>query len=231
MKNISYDELLEFLHSDLNEVDFFNCDKSSLKSLRDYLLEQKERNKKYEQMINEPLNSIKYKNKWVKNIVPRYDGIKKGIIINGKNYPSICAGIDPKMASALGKNPTDYVFNCSVIISPLVHLKLKHRLKVLDNSQDEIKKIDLIAKELNYKKEIINTASNIFSINNSYYDICEILYGGYPVTRTIISSDEVYSVDYSNLNDFLRNKEKTEFRTLSLEDSKKLVKKLYISKK
>lgn len=222
MINISYDELLEFLHSDLNEVEFFNCDKASLISLRDYLLEQKERNKKYEQMINEPLNSIKYKNKWVKNVVPRYDGIKDGVIIEGKNYLSFAVGIDPKMASALGKRPTDYVLNCSIIMSPLVNLKLKHRIKVLDNSQDEIREIDLIAKELNYKKEIINTVSDIFSINNSYYDICEILYGGYPATRTIISSDEVYSVDYSNLNDFLRNKEKTEFRTLSLEDSKKL---------
>ena len=64
MEKISYKDFLDFLASDLNEVEYFGCDKTSLILLKDYLLELKQKKEEFDKLVSEPLKSIKSKNKW-----------------------------------------------------------------------------------------------------------------------------------------------------------------------
>ena len=92
-------DFLDFLASDLNEIEYFNCDKTALMSLKDYLIELKEKKETYDKLIIEPLKSIQSKNKWVKYIEPDHYLNKDGLVVWGKTAPTFLLGIEPKLAN------------------------------------------------------------------------------------------------------------------------------------
>lgn len=230
MSQISYKEFLNFLDSDLNEVEYFGCEKTSLVALRDYLDELKQKHEEYEKLIREPLNSIKSKNRWIVDVIPRYDGIRDGVKIRGKNNPVLGVGINPKMAQARGKKPNDYILTGGMIVTPFHNLKFKNRIKVLDNSQDEIRQIDKIAQDLNFIKEEFDTISSNFSVNSSYYNVCDIECFNWPIIRVILSTGELQGMAPFMDSELFYKKEGIYPKPLTVEEREKLVKKLYIKR-
>ena len=230
MGKLSYRDFLDFLSSDLDEIEYFGCNKNSLISLREYLNELKQKNEEYERLIQEPLESIKKKNKWVKNIVPRYDGSLNRVQIFGKNQPNLGVGINPKIAKAHGKNPDDYILTGGMIITPFHDLKVRNRIKVLDNSQKEIREIDKIAQKLHYFKEQFNTISGNFSTKSSCYNICYIECFDWPIIKVIISTGELQNFRPMMSDSLFYKKEGMYPKPLSSDDKERLVKKLYIKR-
>lgn len=230
MENISYKDFLNFLASDLNEVEYFGCDKTSLMSLKDYLLELKQKKEEFDKLVSEPLKSIKSKNKWVIDVVPRYDGYLDGVLIRGKNDPVLGIGIDPAMAAAQGKKASDYILTGGMVITPFHNLKFKNRIKVLENSQDEIREIDTIARNLNFINEEFNTVSGKFEIQSSEYDECDIDCFDWPIVRVILSTGELQGMKPFMSPKTFYKKEGIYPKTLTLEEREKLVKKLYIKR-
>lgn len=228
MENISYKVFLDFLASDLDEVEYFNCDKKDLVLLEYYLIELKEKHENFNKLISLPLKSIKDKNKWVENVVPRYDKYLEGILIQGKTDPVLGVGIDPEMAIKQGKKETDYIMNGSIVLTRLDNLKLKNRIKVLENSQDEIREIDTIARNLNFIYEKFNTASEKFEIENSTFDECNINCFDWTIIKKIFSTGELKRIKPLMSNETFYKKEGIYPKSLTLEERKKLVKKLYI---
>lgn len=230
MDKLSYKDFLNFLSSDLDEVEYFGCNKNSLVSLREYLNELKQRNEEYERLIQEPLESIKKKNKWVKKVVPRYDGTLSSIQIHGKNQPNLGVGIYPEMAKARGKKEDDYILTGGMVITPFHNLKFKNRIKVLDNSQNEIREIDKIAKKLHFVKEDFDTASGYFSTKSSYYNTCYIECFDWPIIKTILSTGELQNFRRMMSDELFYKKEGMYPKELSNDDKERLVKKLYIKR-
>lgn len=230
MKKIPYKTFLDFIASDLDEVEYFGCDKTSLMSLKDYLNELKVKKEEFDKLVSEPLKSIKSKNKWVVNVVPRYDGFMDGVVIRGKNDPSLGVGINPELAKKFGKNSNDYILTGGMIITPFHNIKFKNRIKVLDNSQDEIREIDTIAQKFNFVKEEYDTASSNFSVRSVIYDVCDIECFDWPIIRAILSTGELQGVKPLMSDETFYKKEGIYPKPLSLEERKKLVKKLYIKR-
>lgn len=228
MEKISYKDFLDFLASDMNEIDFFGCDKTSLISLKEYLNELKKQKETYDKLISEALKSIQKKNKWVKEVVPRYDGIMDGVKIRGKNDPTLGVGIYPELAKKFGKNPNDYILTGGMIITPFHNLKFRNRIKVLENSQEEIREIDTIAQNLNFIKEEITTISGKFVINSSCYNTCDIECFNWPIIKIILSTGELQRVEPYMSSELFYKKEGVYPKPLTLDDMEKLVKKLYI---
>lgn len=230
MSKLSYKEFLNFLSSDLDEVEYFGCNKKSLVSLREYLNELKQKNEEFERLIQEPLESIKKKNKWVTNVIPRYDGSLSRIQIQGKNQPSLGVGIEPKIARAHHKNPYDYILTGGMIITPFHNLKLRNRIKVLKNSQNEIREIDKIAQKLHFIKEEFDTASKNFSTKSSWYNVCYIECFDWPIIKAILSTGELQNFKRMMSDELFYKKEGMYPKPLSNDDKEKLVKKLYIKR-
>lgn len=230
MESISYKDFLNFLASDLNEVEYFGCDKTSLISLKDYLLELKQKKEEFDKLVSEPLKAIKSKNKWVIDVVPRYDGYLDGVLIRGKNDPVLGVGIDPAMAAAQGKKASNYILTGGMVITPFHNLKFKNRIKVLENSQDEICEIDAIARNLNFIKEEFNTVSGKFEIESSEYDECDIDCFDWPIVRVILSTGELQGVKPFMSPETFYKKEGIYPKPLTLDEREKLVKKLYIKR-
>jgi len=214
MEKISHEEFLDFLYSEADEAQYFGYDKSDLINLRDYLNELKQKKEEFEKRIKEPLKNIKSKNKWVVDIVPRYDGITDGVLIRGKSDPILGVGICPEKSMKLNGNPNSYVLTGGMVISPFHNIKFKNRIQVLNNSQEEIRQIDKIAHDLNFVKEEFNTISGNFTIDSSQYNECNIEFLNEPLLRTILSTEELQNTNHKRL--------------LTLDERKSLVKKLYI---
>lgn len=94
MENFSYKDFLEFLDSNLDEIEFFGCDKQDYISLEQYLHELKLKKEEYDKLITPYLKSIQNKNKWVKEIVPSHDISLNALVIYGKIEPTFLLDID-----------------------------------------------------------------------------------------------------------------------------------------
>lgn len=228
MEKISYKEFLDFIASDLNEIEYFNCEKKDLILLKDYLNVLKEKVEKYNKLINTPLKSIKDKNKWVEDVVPRYDKYLNGILIRGKTDPVLGVGIDPEMAIKQGKKETDYIMTGSIVLTSFDNLKLKNRVKVLKNSQDEIREIDTIARNLKFTYEKFKTISKKFEIESSTFDECNINCFDWTIIKIILSTGELQRIEPLISSETFYKKEGIYPKPLTLEEQDKLVKKLYI---
>ena len=88
---IDIPEVEDFIISPLNEIDYFKCKREDLVSLKNYLLELKEKKKKYDSLIAEPLKSIQEKNTWCKDVQPAIGDIYF-MKVQAKNYPSVFIG-------------------------------------------------------------------------------------------------------------------------------------------
>lgn len=186
-------------------------------------MDLKQKIEEYDRLIVEPLKSIKSKNKWVVDVVPRYDGVLDGVLIRGKNDPVLGVGICPRLSRKKG----EYVLTGSMLVTPFHNLKFRNRIKVLDNSQDEIREIDAIARDLNFVKEKIDTISGKFSVNSSRYNVCDIEYFNWTVISAILSTGELQKVKYFRFYD---EEEGIYPKPLTLSEREKLVKKLYIKR-
>lgn len=225
MEKISYKDFLNFLASDLNEFEYFNCDKTSLISLKDYLTELKEKKESYDKLITEPLKSIQSKNKWVKHIEPDHFLNKDGLVVLGKTAPTFLLGIEPKYA-----NVEDYIRIGGYYVTPFLELKMKIRKKLLENSQEELHEINKIVHQLNVIEKPFTTISNRFEINPSDYDKCDIECFGWPIIRYIRDTEKLEGVKPAMSSETFYKKEGIYPSPLTSEEREKLVKKLYIKK-
>lgn len=230
MHKISYKEFLDFLASDLNEVEYFGCNKTSLMSLKDYLLELKQKKEDFDKLISEPLKSIQNKNKWVKNIRPDRTLDENGLLVLGNTQPTFLLGIDPKFSNG---NPEDYIRIGGYYVTPFLNLKMKNRTKLLENSQKELHEINKLANQLNMLEKPFYTVSGQFHVNPFGYDYCDIEGFCFPLIRIVRSTEKLKRV---NPLVYMEREERETFykkegiypKPLTLEERNKLVKKLYI---
>jgi len=227
MSQISYKEFLNFLGSNLNEVEYFGCDKTSLILLKDYLLELKQKKEEYDKLIIEPLKSIQSKNKWVKNIIPDHDLDENGLVIRGKTAPTFLLGINPEFSKG---NPEDYIRIGGNYVTPFLQMKMKNRKKLLENSQEELHEINKIVHQLNVIEKSFTTVSNRFEINPSEYDRCDIECFGWNIIRYIRATEKLEGVKPMMSSETFYKKEGIYPKPLTLEEREKLVKKLYIKR-
>ena len=133
---IDIPEVENFVVSSIDEIDYFNCNVEDLVSLRDYLIELKEKQNDYSKLITEPLKSIQEKNPWCKDIQPAMSGIFK-MEAKSNNYPSIYIGKDNE---ELGYNGIEMGHNP---ISNNIYLKRYiERKSIVHNSRDELLEIE-----------------------------------------------------------------------------------------
>lgn len=228
----SYKDFLDFLASDLNEIEYFgcNCDKTSLIALKDYLVELKQKKDNYDKLISESLSSIQSKNKWVKQIIPDHNLNLNGLVIIGYKTPRYMVGINPKCSK---RNQDDYLFMGStrIYLTSFWHPKDKKLDKLLENSQEELHEINKVAQQLNVIIiKDIKTISDNFQIDSTLYDECKINGRWGTMVRYDKSTDRIESVEPIISKDTFYKMEGIYQEKLSLEESEKLVKKLYIKR-
>lgn len=160
------DVFKSFVLNQQDEIEFFNCDKENIVSLKEFLIEFKELKEKYYQLISEPLKSIQEKNPWCKDIQP-LNSKKYTMSVMAKNYPSINVGWN---------NDDMVVGGITEGLPPLSGLLYKQRFntrsKVTTNSIEELKEIRNIIKSLNFfnNEEGIVSASNHFLITPQSFE-------------------------------------------------------------
>ncbi len=225
MPKISYKEFLDFLASDLDEAAYFDCDKSSLISLKEYLNGMKQKKEQYDELVSEPLKSIQNKNRWVIDIKPSHYLDENGLLVLGKTQPTFLLGIDSNFSKG---NPDDYIRIGGYYVTPFLNLKMKTRSKILENSQEELHEINKIAHQLNILGKTFNTVSGKFSIDSSNYGYCDIECLHTPIIRIIISTGELKRIKPYIDRETIYKKDGFYPKPLTLDERKKLVKKLYI---
>lgn len=214
MSKIFYKNLLDFIASELDESNYFNCsDKKSLISLKEYLNDMQKKNEEYIKLISEPLKSIQNKNKWVEDIRPSHDLNDDGLLILGNKESILLLGIDPNLSK---RNSNDYIIIGSSHMNSFLNLKMNKREKILENSQEELHEINRVCHELNILENPFITVSGYFFINPSKYDFCKINY---------LTSEIMYFIPSTGI---LNVGKDIESKVLTLEEGNKLVKKLYI---
>lgn len=227
MKTISYKDFLDFLASDLNEVEYFGCDKTSVMSLKDYLLELKQKKEQYDKLISEPLKSIHSKNKWVENIRPDHDFDVNGLVVLGKKYLTFLRSIQSDFSNGY---PGDYLFMGSthIYLTNLWHQKDKKIYELLKNSQEELREINKIAHQLNVIENSFTTVSDKFEIDPSEYDKCDVKCFGRPIVRYIRDIEKLQSVNPMMDSKMFFGKEGIYPESLIEIERQRLVKKLFI---
>lgn len=220
MEKFSCAELFAFLANDKNELEYFGYNKQDLISLYEYLNELKERNELYQKMIFSALESIKAKNKWVKNIVPARDINPDGLIVYGKS------------SSILMLKTDDYDYICAdeVILSPFRHIKLKYISRLLGNSQVELHEINSVANELNIDVEKLPTISGNFTFGFLDFDKCYIDMGPLTLSKINISDQKIIVNERFVKKGPFHIREGILANQLDQEQTEKLAKKLYLKK-
>lgn len=211
-----YNELIQFIKGNETEEKFLT-NKDNLILLKDYLLELKQTKDNYIKKIEEPLKSIKSKNKWVKEVYPSFR-VTRRIVLAGKNDPVIGCSINPET----GK----YEHTSAWVHVPIVgDIRLKNRVKVLDNSQEELHEIGKIIDSTFDKSKY---EVNIYSASNLFYIDCNY-------KTCLVGSDEFFLLcDYrldalKFSSSYLEKDELTD--TLTNKDYESLMDKIYIKKK
>ena len=231
VKKNSYKKFLDFLNSDLNEIQYFgcDCDKTSLIALKDYLLELKQKKDNYEHLIIDPLSSIQNKNKWVERIIPHHNLNINGLQVIGYKSPRYIFGINPEHSRTM---TDDYIFMGStrIYLTSFWRPKDKKIEKLLSNSQEELHEINKIAHKLNVIEGQISTISDNFKIDPTNYEECKINGSWGTMVRYDKSTDRIESVEPIISRDTFYKMEGIYQEKLSLEESEKLVKKLYIKR-
>lgn len=152
----------EFLKSDLSEADFYHLSKEDLISLKDYLELLREIDNDFEDLIQEPINIIKEKCDWFKDISYMYlvNISPSSIRLLAKDNIDLIAVLNSETEKyeELAKNiPRIYLINPKV-------RTLIERQKDLDLIQDELHQIVKIGNSI-YDTDIIS----IHSISDNFY--------------------------------------------------------------
>lgn len=220
MEKFTCAELLAFLSSDKNELEYFGYDKQDLISLYEYLSELKERNDLFQKMIFSPLESIKSKNRWVKNIVPARDINADGLIVYGI-FSSIIK---------LKTDDYDYICTEEGCLNPFWHTKLKYKSKLLGNSQVELHEINSIVNELSIDVEKLSTISGNFTISVLAFNKCYIDMGPLTLFKINIPDQKIIVNERFVKKGLFHIREGILANQLDQEQAEKLVKKLYLKK-
>lgn len=220
MEKFTYAELLAFLASNKDELEYFGCDKQELISLYDYLNEIKNRYKLYQEMIFTSLETIKSKNRWVKNIIPARDINPDGLVVYGNSDPTFTLGITDE----------DFIRIGGSYSSPFCQTKLKYRTKLLDNSQDELHEINNIAHDLNIENQNMETVSGNFNIDISMFDKCYIDIGSLTLSKINILDQKIIANERFVKKGLFHIREGILANYLDQEQTEKLIRKLYVRK-
>ncbi len=220
MEKFTYVEFLEFLASEKDEIEYFGCEKEYLVSLYEYLKELKTRNELYQEMIFSLLETIKRKNRWVKNIVPARDVNPDGLVVYGNSDPTFTLGITDE----------DFIRIGGSYSSPFSHTKLKHRTKLLDNSQEELHEINNIAHDLKMGNQNIETVSGHFSVDTSIFDKCYVDMGVLTLSKINIPDQSIILNERFVKKGPFHIREGILANYLDQEQTESLVRKLYIKK-
>lgn len=68
-------DIYTFLNSDLTEAEYYHLSKDNLINLKDYLLEMREKDKEFRNIVKEPIEAIKEKCNWLQDI--GFDSLQK----------------------------------------------------------------------------------------------------------------------------------------------------------
>lgn len=194
-------------------------------TLKDYLIELKHKRDNYDNLIFEPLSSIRSKNDWVNKIIPDHDLNINGLQVIGHKTPRYMLGIYPK-------NPNDYIFigSTRIYLMSFTHPKDKNIERLLNNSQEELHEINKIAHELNIIENGISTISGNFEIDSTQYEECKINSAWGTMVRYDKDTEKIEVVDPIISKDTFYKMEDIYQEKMSLEESERLVKKLYIKR-
>lgn len=220
MGKFTYAEFLTFLADNKNEIEYFGCDKQELISLYDYLKELKCRNKLYQEMVFSLVESIKIKNRWVKNIVPARDINPDGLAVYANSDDTFTLGITDEGFVRIGGSSS----------SPFYRLTLKHRTRLLDNSQDELHEINNIAHDLKIENQNIKTVSGNFNIDISMFDKCYIDMGLLILAKINVSDQKIIRNENFVKKGPFHIREGILANHLNQEQAEILVRKLYVKK-
>lgn len=218
---IDFPEVRKFVISPEDEVSFFDCNMEDLVSLRDYLLELKQKKIEYNKMIEEPLRSIQEKNPWCIDIQPEMNDPFL-MSAEAKNYPSIYIYYDNDFYGSgiqTSYNP----------ISRYLHTKRwRERKKIVDNSKEELLEIKRILESFGFSDEysgLITASKHFIVIPRSFEEIeiqkrpIESLY----IHRIKLNKNDEFYSDYCGLARF-DDKDGKKY-------ADRFVKKLYLTKK
>lgn len=235
----SYNQFLDFLASDLNEVEFYDCecDKNSLISLKEYLLELKQKMDTYEKLIVNPLSSIQNKNEWVKTVLPICDIYLNCLDVEGYNTPLYTLGMLGMNSEDKTVNPSEYVLTGSTIIYTTTSF-LNPRIKryendikiLLQNSQDELHEINNIVQDLNIVNYPFKTISNQFEIDSRKYGYCIIGCKWGPIIECNFIKEKMESMEPTIQKEMFNIMYGNYQKELTPEENQKLIKKLYIKR-
>lgn len=216
-------EVGNFVTSELDEIDYFNCSKDNLVSLKDYLLEFKKKREEYKSLIAEPLSSIQAKNPWCIDVQPAIDG-SFGFKMEAKatNYPSIYfTRYEDELAHS------GVCFDQNPILNQIYSKRYSKRVQISYNSKDELLEIEKIIESFGFSNgdEGLISASNHFLVIPYSFDEIRIQKrrrtSFYHKIR--LNQDGDYSSDYCGLTNFNEKK--------SQEYADSFTKKLYLIKK
>lgn len=214
-KDYKYRDLVDFIKGDETEEKFL-INKEDLLLLKDYLLELKQTKNNYIKRIEEPLKSIQSKNRWVKEVYPSFR-VTPRIVLAGKN--------DPVIGCSLNNVTGKYEHTAGWVHVPMVgDIRLKNRVKVLDNSQEELHEIGQVIDDVFDKSKY---GSKIYSASGLFYIDCDY-------RSCLIGNDGVFLLcdyDLDTLkfsSSYLEKNELTE--TLTSKNYESLMEKVYIKK-
>ena len=189
-KKITFDKLRKFIESELNENEYFCCNKENLISLKEYITELKLKKQKYSDQIKEQLHSIQQKNKWVTDIQPSFNWPSVDIKVEAKNYPSIGIG----RVKEDGKLEMTSELYSVFLTDSIIYRRIKNRKKIISNSQEELKEIEKIINNFNFlnEKEGIISVSENFVIRPNDLDTIDIFTNKRRFFHINLNDDESY---------------------------------------
>ena len=163
------EEIKLFLNCDLNEADYFSLSKDNLLTLKDYLLQFKDKDNDFTSSIQSQFESIKEKCSWVTSIsfggYIHKDGIYgiTSIYLNSEDGIDLVAEYNKKTNRYEGLIKEDKVPQIYLISRKIRKLLL--RQKDINIIQDELREIERIGRDIYIDVLFpINSASENFQI-------------------------------------------------------------------
>ena len=208
MEEITYKEFRKFLDSDVDEAEYFGCNKNNLITMREYLLSLKERFEMCEKSIINDREFILNKYKKVDSIVYSKDTKSLVIKIKNTNIPLIK---DIDTAFYIPENIIDLKFNYSLIAKTIG----RKYVNELNNIKNESQKYFA-------KNNRIESVSGVFSLED-YYNCATLFCSGYEFFNIDKKTGVPYKYTYNSFANYYEENEE-----LSIKDKQKLLTKIMI---
>lgn len=166
-------EIKKFIDSFDEEPYYFSCDKDDLISLREYLEQLHEKEEIYREMIKEPLEGIQHKNKWVLEVSPAFALPGISYVLVSKNQPIVRISQKEGLATMISYHSDSNTY--------LKRKRFVERIKVFENSLDELNEIKDVTNQFDFvrEREGILSASNNFIISPIDFNDIEVRTSAY----------------------------------------------------